>query len=164
MKRDEKTGGDPAPLDEETADHLLDFLDSDDAAPDPPQVERDLRRRGIDMDRLFRNVMADVEQQEARRELERARRTRPSVIRTLHGVISDTARGVGARVEELRERATELLSGPQQAAFFRDLEQVDSEEDLRSLLDDIACLDALQDGEQDVPASDEPGEGRTRRG
>ena len=164
MKRDEKTGGDPAPFDEETADHLLDFLDSDDAAPEAPQVERDLRRRGIDMDRLFRNVMADVEQQEARRELERARRMRPAIIRTLHGVISDTARGVGARVEELRERATELLSGPQQAAFFRDLEQVDSEEDLRSLLDDIACLDALQDGEQDVPASDKPGEGRMRRG
>ena len=146
MKPDDTAGDNSTPLNEERADHLLEFLNHEDAEPAPEQVERDLRQRGVNLDRLFRNVMADVEQQAARRELERAKATRPSIIRNLQGIITETAKGVGVRVEELRERATALLSGPQQTAFFRDLEKVDSEEDLQSLLDDIAYLDALQDG------------------
>lgn len=120
-------------------DRFFDFIYEDDEGLTDAQVDEELRRRGIDVTRAFGRVQQALQSAKARAELEAARKSRPSLLRQLKGI---TGSSTGAALDELRKLIAGKPGGQIQAAF-RKLESTASEEDVRSLLDDIRRLDEL---------------------
>lgn len=128
-------------------DRFFDFVyDSDEGLTDT-QVDEELRRRGIDVTRAFGKVQQALRSARARAELEAARMNRPGILRLLRDSADSFS---SAAIEEIRRLITQKSGGQVQAAFFRKLESAASEDDLRSLLEDLHRLDALGEGAGDA--------------
>ena len=142
---------DPERFDVRTWRKFFVFLLPDEKNMTHQEVEAELQHLGIDT----RPGLAKVQQalkrmaatHEARTALEAARKQRPSLLARLGGVAS----AVGSLTKEnLQQVIMERFSGTAQAAFFRKLESAASEEDLKSLLDDMTKLDALTEEPDDA--------------
>lgn len=128
-------------------DRFFDFVyECDDGLTDA-QVDAELRRRGIDVTKAFGRAQQALQSARARAQLEEARRSRPGLVEQLRGVTGSAA---GVALDELRRLITQKSGGKLQPAYFRKLESAASEEDLRSLLQDIERLDALSGGPGDA--------------
>jgi hypothetical protein len=138
--------GDFARFREPVWDRFFDFVYENDEGLTDAQVDEELRRRGIDVTRAFGRVQQALQSAKARTELEAAKKSRPSLLRQLKGI---TGSSTGAALDELRRLITGNSGGQIQAAF-RKLESTASEEDVRSLLDDIHRLDELAGGAGDA--------------
>ena len=93
-------------------------------------------------------MLRKIQQSEdARTVLESARKSRPSVVARLMKL--ELPSGPVIR-EKLKEMIRNRLAGHQQAVYARKLEDAASDEDLRSLLEDLSRLEALSEGEEDV--------------
>jgi hypothetical protein len=138
--------GDFARFREPVWDRFFDFVYENDEGLTDTQVDDELRRRGIDVTRAFGSIQQTLQSSKARTELEAAKQSRPSVLRQLKGI---TRTSVGAALDELRILITGNSGGRIQASF-RKLESTASEEDVRSLLDDIHRLDELAGGADDA--------------
>ncbi len=117
------------------------------------EVQAELRHLGIDtrpgLARVQQALARSAKSRQARADLEAAKAERPSLLAR----IANKSASLGALTKDkLRDMIEKEFSGQpkQQAAFFRKLESTSSEEDLKSLLDDMAKLDALDEDPGDV--------------
>ena len=128
---------------------FFDFVFPDEQELTREQVQAELRDSGVDMrptlaklQGMLRNIR---ESEDARAALESARKSRPSVVARLMGF--EVPSGPVIR-EKLKDMIRNRLTGHQQAVYARKLEDAASDEDLRSLLEDLSRLEALsEDGE-----------------
>jgi len=129
---------------------FFDFVFPDERDLTREQVQADLRDSGVDMrpalSKLQRVLRRARESQDARAALESARKSRPSIVAKLMGL--DVPPGPVIR-EKLKDMIRNRLTGPQQAVYARKLEDAASDEDLKSLLEDLSRLEALSEGAED---------------
>jgi len=138
-------------FDERTWKKFLTFLLPNEESMTLHEVEAELQHLGMDTRAGFAKVQQGLKKmaatREARAALDAAREQRPSMLARLR----DKASQVGSLTrEELRRIIADRFSGTAQAAFFRKLDSAASEEDLRSLLDDMSKLDALTEESDDA--------------
>lgn len=131
-------------FDDRVWSRFFDFVFPDERNLTRDQIQADLRQQGIDL-REVRAKLASAlrharESQEARATLEQAKQRRVSLLEKLTDIQTPPGSAIRAT---LRKMITERLSGPQQAVYARKLESAASDEDLKSLLEDISRLDAF---------------------
>lgn len=123
-------------------DDFFAFLVPSDEGVSREEVQDDLRRLGIDLGRSLSRVRDALECKNARRALDEARLRRHSVVERLKSIQA-------APDNQLRERIQAMLGGwsdkPQSAVLFRKLEKASTEQDLRSLYDDLCRLKSLSE-------------------
>jgi hypothetical protein len=133
--------------DNEVWDKFFEFISSADEALTRAEVQADLRRLGIDITRAFGKVKLALQVNKAKADLEAARVQRPRLIQKLRQVVLHS-------VEKPREYFQKLIAekvpGTLQPAYYRKLESAASDEDLKSLFEDIERLDALSEEPDDV--------------
>jgi hypothetical protein len=130
-------------------DRFFDYISECDDDLSDAQVDEELRRRGIDVTKAFSKVQQALRTAKARAELEAAKNSRPSILERMKGLSIGGV--VGSLDEVKRAIAQRFQGGPQvQAAFFRKLDEAESEEDLRTLLEDAQFLDALSSEPNDA--------------
>ncbi len=136
--------------DERVWSQFFDFIFPDEQELTREQVQTELRDSGIDMrpalSKLQGMLQKSREAEAGRAALESARKSRPSVVARLMGL--EVPSGSEIR-QKLQEMIQSRLTGPQQAVYARKLEDAASDDDLRSLLEDIARLDALSGDRED---------------
>jgi len=138
-------------FDDHTWKKFFAFLLPDEKNMTRHEIEAELQHLGIDT----RPGLAKVQQglkkmaaaREARAALEAAKKQRPSLLAKLRDMTSEVS---SLTKEDLRRIIGERFSGTAQAAFFRKLDSAASEEDLRSLIDDMSKLDALTEESDDA--------------
>jgi len=139
--------GDFTRFQEPVWDRFFDLVSESDEHLSRVEVQEELKRRGIDVTRAVNKVQQALQTSKARAELEVARKIRP-------GLIAKAKRlplpEINARLEQLKRKVVEKFRGEVQMAFFRKLEGAQSEEDLRSLLEDANLLDALLEEPDDA--------------
>lgn len=138
-------------FDDRTWNKFFTFLFPNEESMTLHEVEAELQHLGIDnrpgLAKVQRGLKKMAAAREARAALETAKKRRPSLLTKLRNMTSE----VGSLTkEELRRIIKERFSGTAQAAFFRKLDSAASEEDLRSLLDDMSKLDALTEESDDA--------------
>lgn len=114
------------------------------------EVDAELALMDIDLKPGLARVRKAVEAARARARLEAARAERPAAIEKIkyfETAMPEDLRG------SLRAMIEQQLAGTLQGTYFRKLEGAASEEDLRSLLEDLDRLRALSEEEGD----EEPG-------
>ena len=95
----------------------------------------------------LRRVLNRVrESHKARVALDSARKKRPSVVAKLTKI--ETPSGPNLR-ETLKKIIAERFAGSKQAVYARKLESAASDEDLRSILEDISRLEAFSEDSED---------------
>ena len=104
------------------------------------EVQDELRDRGIDMSRAFKRIGAALETAKARAALEEARIARPTVVAKLQSVITGATTDISGQIRILIERRVDR---PLQPVFMNKLKSAATEDDLKSLLDDLKRLDEL---------------------
>lgn len=128
---------------------FFDFVFPDDQQLTRKQVQAELRDSGIDMrpaiTKLHGLLRKTREAKAGKAALEAAATARPSVMEKFASFKVPEAPSIR---EKLRSMIANRLQGPLQAVYARKLEEAASDEDLRSLLEDIACLDAFAEDEE----------------
>jgi hypothetical protein len=142
---------DPERFDDRTWRRLFAFLAPDEKDMSRQEVDAELQHLGIDTRPGFAKIQQALKRmaatREARATLEAAKKERPSLLARLGSVAST----IGALTKEnLRQIIRDRFTGTAQAAFFRKLESAASEDDLKSLLDDMTKLDALTEDHDDA--------------
>lgn len=133
---------DPEPMDDSLWDRFLVFALPDPATMPRAAVQAELRERGIDVAPAMSRIRRALAASRAREDLAAARAKRPGVVAALRDV-------AGSKVSAARDHllaAIERLTGTQQAAYFRKLEQAATDDDLRALEEDLRRLEKLGDG------------------
>jgi len=139
--------GDLSRFQEPVWDRFFDFVFDCEDGLTCAQVQEELRRRGIDLTDARRRVRRALETAKARGKLELARANRLAILARLGQIVPLE---IGASLEEMKRAVSARFQGQSQLAFFRKLEAAESEEDIRSLLEDAHLLDALSE-DSDVP-------------
>lgn len=138
-------------FDDRTWRKLFTFLLPNEEDMTDEEVETELQHLGIDtrpgLVKLQEGLKKIAAAQEARATLEVARRRRPSIMAKLRAMASKVS---SLNIDELRHVIRERFSGTAQAAFFRKLDSAASEDDLRSLLEDMSKLDTLSEESDDA--------------
>lgn len=122
-------------------DRLFDLLYACDESVTDAEVDADLQQAGIDMRPAFRRLQAMIEQKKARQQLARARETRNSIMDRLRDVVGPAVTDLRAGVRDFIDR---VFSGPEQVAHYHKLEKAATDEDLKSLMDDLTKLAELR--------------------
>lgn len=130
-------------------DRFFDFVSECHEDLTDREVRDELKRRGIDVTKAFGKVQQALRTAKARADLESARASRPDILKRIQ---SRAITGISGSLEDVKRAISRQFqgSGQVQAAFFRKLENAESEEDLRSLLEDAQLLDALSSESNDV--------------
>lgn len=138
-------------FDDRTWRRFFAFLVPDEDGMTCQEVEAELQHLGIDIRPGLEKTQRALKQTEASREaraaLEEARRRRPSLMAKLRSMASEV--GHMAK-EDIHRVIRERFSGTEQTAFFRKLESAASEEDLKSLLQDMSKLEAMEEDSEDA--------------
>lgn len=135
-------------IDSLTCNRLLSFVYPDESSMIDAEVQAELRRLKIKtqpaMDKILFALQKEKKKEQAQASLQNAKEKRLQMLRTIQGVgttISSTREGI-------RKWILEHLSGSQQALYCRKLEE-SSDEDLKSLAEDIQCLEELDNNNFD---------------
>lgn len=125
---------------------LADALPSADEE-DVPDVDAALRAEGLDAEAItdWSNDLAQQVQGKLR--LHAAGQKRTGIVEKM----AEKVRSIGVATEELQEeidRRMQALTLSKQGAFYRKLKKVSSEQDLRSLLEDLEMLEELEGDEE----------------
>ncbi len=131
-------------------DRLFDFIYPDEECMSPEEVRAELRRLHIDI----RPVMSQLEiklnslrqRQEAQQKLKSAKQQRPAVLERLEKIKFTTF--PDAR-NELKKLINTLFGNAGAGAYARKLEDAASDDDLKSLIEDIQRLEAFSREESD---------------
>jgi hypothetical protein len=127
------------------------FLDAigtaDSSIPTTAVASEELRQLGIDVKKAQARVLAAVRKAKARAELEEAKTGLTAFRKSMGSTTPPTI--PKATIDRLKRLIAERCPSETHAAYFRKLEGVAGEADLRSLLQDLDCLDALPGDEQD---------------
>tara|TARA_R110002072_G_scaffold101703_2_gene224029 strand:+ start:433 stop:873 length:441 start_codon:yes stop_codon:yes gene_type:complete len=129
--------------DGQTWDHFFDFVTDTDEQLTRNEVRSELKKFGVDPAPAIASVKAALEARRAQAKLAIAKEQRASMTTELFGVVSHSAEQVR---DSIRSFIEERFQGSGQAAYFRKLDEAASDEDLQSLMDDLARLDALTQG------------------
>ena len=137
-------------LDDRVWSRFFDFVFTDERNLTRDQVREELRQQGIDLRETRAKLLSTLknarEAQEARTTLEHAKQRRRIFLEKLTGIKLPAGSDVRAT---LKRMITDRLSGEQQAVYARKLENVSSDQDLRSLIEDISLLDAFAEDWED---------------
>ena len=126
--------------DDQTWDRFFDFVSDADDQLTRDEVGSELKKFGVDAAPAIASVKAALEARRAQARLATAKQQRAAVTAKLFGVVSHSAEQVRTNIRSFIE---ERFQGSGQAAYFRKLDEAASDEDLQSLMDDLARLDAL---------------------
>jgi hypothetical protein len=120
---------------------FFDFVFPDEETMTRAEVQAELRRLGVDLRPSLgklRQALGHVhDSRDARAALESARKKRLSLLVKLTGIEAPPSATIR---ETLKRMIHKRLGGPMQAVYARKLEKAASDEDLRSLLEDISRL------------------------
>jgi hypothetical protein len=141
------TVGDFTRFQEPVWDRFFDLVSEGDEDLSRVEVQEELKRRGVDVTRAVNKVQQALQTSKAKLELEMARKIRPGLTAKARRLALPD---IGARLEDLKRQVLEQFRGEVQMAFFRKLEGAESEEDLRTLLEDAKLLDALSEEPDDA--------------
>jgi len=141
--------GDLSRFQEPIWDRVFDFVFDCDEDLSRAQVQEELRRRGIELTQAHKRVHKALETARARTQLEAARKSRPRILARLGRIVPPE---VGTSLEDMKRAIAVQFQGQTQLAFFRKLEAAESEDDLKSLLEDAHLLDTLSEDADDVGA------------
>lgn len=129
---------------------LFDFVYPDEGEMTRREVQAELQRLNIDMrptiEKLYMALDFCDQKQKAQAELKIAKEKRPVLMDKLKQIKLPSFLSLR---DEIQNRITQHLSTPQQAAYFRKLEEVASEQDLKTLLEDILLLESLNKDSKD---------------
>jgi hypothetical protein len=132
-------------------DKLFDFIYPDESSLSDKEVDAELQRLGIDVrpawDKIQMALHHRKETENARIKLKSAKKKRPSIIAKLNNVQFPS---LPYNREEILKLIQEKFTKPEQAIYCRKLETAASDEDLKSLLEDILLLDELSKDSDDV--------------
>ena len=121
-------------------DRFLEFIDCSDETAATGDAEAELRRQGIDVKKAQARILAVVQKARAKTELDRARKLLPKA-REAAGSIPRSQ--YSAESERVKALIAEKCQDGERLAYFRKLESVASDNDLRSLLEDLEFLESL---------------------
>lgn len=131
---------------------LLDFIYSDEESMTSKEVQAELQSLRIDMrpalSKLHMELQSFRQRQLAQETLELARRGRPAFLENLMALKVKLPEFKAAR-DTLEALIAQHLPGPQQSVYSKKLESAASDDDLRSLLEDILRLAAYSKEESD---------------
>ena len=134
-------------FDNQVWDRFFDFVAPDVAQMSTSELDAELQRAGIDPSKAIAQVKLALEAREAREKLAQARASRACITQKL----LDCALGP---VKDARRLLHEMISTcapqAQRGVLFRRLEQAATDEDVRSLLEDIQRLERLGPGGGDA--------------
>jgi hypothetical protein len=128
-------------FDSKVWDRFFDFLFCDEE-PSRKEVQQTLCTLGIDVTPGLKRVQHALKASKARASLEAARAARPLLVQRIGHIIAPATEYLR---ESLRGLITRRLTGTQQAAYFRKLEEAASDNDLQSLLEDMDRLEKLSE-------------------
>ncbi|MBX3404528.1 MAG: hypothetical protein KF699_14045 [Phycisphaeraceae bacterium] len=128
-------------------DRFFDFVAPDVAQMSMSELDAELQRAGVDMTKAVASVRLALDARAAREKLARAREMRATITKKL----CDYALGP---MEDARQILHQMISTcapqAQRGVLFRKLEQAATDDDVRSLLEDIQRLEQLDPGGGDV--------------
>jgi hypothetical protein len=131
-------------IDPELCDKLLSFIYPDESEMSDEEIQRELQRLNIDMRPAIQKLVMALnfcnQKQEARAKLKAARERRSSLLEKLKQIKMPSLPDMRG---ELRRIIMEQLNASQQSVYFRKLEEAASEQDLKTLLEDILLLGSL---------------------
>jgi len=123
---------------------LFDFIYPDEGEMTRSEVQTELQRLNIDMKPIMEKLDMALnfyhQKQKAQAELRLAREKRPSLIDKIKQIKLPSYQYLR---DEIQNRIAQHLSDPLQATYFHKLEEAASEQDLKTLLDDILVLESL---------------------
>jgi hypothetical protein len=132
--------------DDSVWERVFDFTFPDERDMTREQVQAELHRLGIDIrpaiSKIHEALAHAREAREARETLEQAKKERLSTLAKLSGIEVPSFPEMRATLERM---IREYFSGSQQTLYARKLERAASDEDLKSLLEDISRLKKLSD-------------------
>jgi hypothetical protein len=123
-------------------DGFLEFVSPCDESLTPEQVRAELKQAGLDPFKATSRVQFRIQQARAKAALASAKQHRPNVLARLKEIAvthADTAR---AQLTEI----IQSMKTQDRAVYARKLETASSEQDMLSLIEDLARLDALDEG------------------
>lgn len=139
--------GDMSRFREPVWDLFFDFIYDCDDDLTRAQVQEDLRRQGIDLTGARKRVHRALETARARAKLEAASQSRTGILARLGQIAPPD---VGPTLDDMKRAITARFQGQAQLAFFRSLEAAESEDDLRTLLEDSHLLEVLSEDGDDT--------------
>lgn len=129
---------------------LFDFIYPDEGEMTRGEVQAELQRLNIDMrpaiEKLDMALNFCGQKQKAQAELKIAREKRPALLDKFKQIKLPNFLNLR---DEIQKRIAQHLSDPQQATYFRKLEEAASEQDLKTLLEDILFLESLNKDSKD---------------
>jgi hypothetical protein len=128
------------PRDAREWDCLVDMLAEQSTELTQQEIRAELQRRGIDVTRTVLAIREAIARKHARLTLSSAPALRVSLLQRLQNRLAHSAELGRA---ELKRMITERLTGPVQKAYFNRLDSAASDDDLCSLLSDLAALDEM---------------------
>jgi len=134
-----------------TWDNFFDFVFLDDRPLTRTEVKKELDRLGLDVTKAVNRVRQSLQSAKAREQLLAVRARRLSLAEQLRETIAPVGEALREHLQTLINRK---FQGSVQAAYFRRLEQMATDEDLQSLLEDIHRLEAFSEGTGDVKHED----------
>lgn len=142
----------PDPKDYRGWDRLFDFLHACDESPTEAEIDADLQRADIDMQRANRRLREMVAAKQAQLALTRAKSERAGLVERLRNTVGPPVERIRASLQAAIEQ---LGGGPEQLAYYHKLEKAASDADLQSLKDDLERLNLLRHpGEENAPPSE----------
>ena len=137
--------------DEHVWERLFEFVFPDDKKLSRKEVQVELQKRGIDIRSAWDKIQMALEYSKeiecARVALESAKEKRSSILAKLKSVQIPSLPDIR---EEILKLIQERFAEPEQAVYCRKLETAASDEDLKTLLEDILRLDELSKDSDDV--------------
>ena len=135
-------------IDSSLCDKFFNFIYPNENSLTDKEVNAELKRLKIDtrsaMDKVSFAISMAKQKEKAQVSFANAKQRRKKVLEMFNNITSSVS---GTR-EQIKQLITQALNGPQRAAFFRKLEE-SSEEDLKSLANDILRLEELKDSFDD---------------
>ena len=139
-------------FDSDLCDKLFDFIYPDESSMSDKEVEAELQRLKIDIRPAWDKVQMALSQSqdaaEAKKHLEYAKKKRPYTLAKLKSIKLPSFPSVR---EEIQRRIEDHFTGPEKAAYCRRLEGA-SDEDIKTLIEDLFLLEEFSKDSNDVEA------------
>src|SRR4051794_30834103 len=126
----------------EVWDRLFDLLFDCDRPTSDAEVKARLQSAGIDMRPAYRRMHMMVEEKKARQQLAQAAATRALMMDRLRNVVTPQVDNLRTGIRNLIETA---FTGSAQVAHYQRLEKAATEDDLKTLYEDLTKLANLRE-------------------
>lgn len=134
-------------FDNQVWDRFFDFVAPDVALMSTSELDAELQRTGIDPSKAIAQVKLAIDARQARARLAQAKASRATITQQ---VLDCALEPMKEAREILRQMISTCAPQSQRGVLFRKLEQAATDDDVRSLLEDIQRLESLDSGGGDV--------------